>query len=56
MSEKFCPSLHADSLNDSLNLQLKEIDSFNNSIQTTKDISVFYNHEAKKYKHKSKTY
>ena len=35
---------------------MKEINSFNNSIQIIKDIKNFYNHEAKKYKKKSKTY
>ena len=33
---------------------MKEINSFNNSIQNIKDIQNFYNHEAKKYKKKSK--
>ena len=41
---------------DSLDLRLKEINSFNNSIQNVKDIQNFYNHEAKKYKKKSKIY
>ena len=39
-----------------LDLRLKEINSFNNSIQNIKDIQNFYNHEAKKYKKKSKIY
>ena len=38
-----------------LDLRLKEINSFNNSIQNIKDIQNFYNHECKKYKKKSKT-
>ena len=41
---------------DNLDLRLKEINSFNNSIQNIKDIQNFYNHEAKKYKKKSKQY
>ena len=35
MSEKFWPSLRE---SDSLNMRLKEINSFNNSIQNMKDI------------------
>ena len=35
---------------------MKETNSFNNSIQNIKDIQNFYNHEAKKYKKKSKQY
>ena len=53
MSEKVYPCLQP---SDSLDLRLKEINSFNNSIQNIKDIQNFYNHEAKKYKKKSKTY
>ena len=41
---------------DNLDLRLKEINSFNNSIQNIKDIQSFYNHEAKKFKKKSKQY
>ena len=52
MSEKLYPCLQP---SDSLDLRLKEINSFNNSIQSMKDIQNFYNHEAKKYKKKSKT-
>ena len=53
MSEKLYPCLQP---SDSLDLRLKEINSFNNSIQNIKDIQKFYNHEAKKYKKKSKQY
>ena len=53
MSEKLYPCLQP---SDSLDLRLKEINSFKNSIQNIKDIQNFYNHEAKKYKKKSKTY
>ena len=53
MSEKLYPCLQQDQ---NLDLRLKEISSFNNSIQNKKDIQNFYNHEAKKYKKKSKTY
>ena len=53
MSEKLYPCLQP---SDSLDLRLKEINSFNNSIQNIKDIQNFYNHEAKKYKKKSKIY
>ena len=53
MSEKLYPCLQP---SDSLDLRLKEINSFNNSIQNIKDIQNFYNHEAKKYKKKSKQY
>ena len=58
MNEKLYPSLQpqVDSLEQHLNLRLKEINSFNNSIQNIKDIKNFYNHEAKKYKKKSKQY
>ena len=58
MSEKLYPSLqpHADNLEQHLNLHLREINSFNNSIQNIKDIENFYNPEAKKYKKKSKQY
>ena len=48
-----CPSLRE---SDALDIRLKEINSFNNSIQNIKDIQVFYNHEAKKNKKTSKTY
>ena len=34
---------------------MKDINSFNNSFQNTKDVQNFYNHEAKKYLKKSKT-
>ena len=53
MSEKLYPGLRE---SDNLDLRLKEINSFNNSSQSKKDIKNFYNHEAKKYKMKSKTY
>ena len=53
MSEKLYPCLRE---SDNLDMRLKEINSFNNSIQNIKDIQNFYNHEAKKYKKKSKTY
>ena len=53
MSEKLYPCLQP---SDSLDLRLKEINSLNNSIQNIKDIQKFHNHEAKKYKKKSKTY
>ena len=53
MSEKLYPCLQQDQ---NLDLRLKEINSFNNSIQNIKDIQNFYNHEAKKYKKKSKIY
>ena len=58
MNEKLYPSLQpqVDSLEQHLNLRLKEINSFNNSIQNIKDMKNFYNHEAKKYKKKSKQY
>ena len=46
-------SLHE---SDALDLRLKEINIFDNSIQIVKDIKSFYNHEAKKYKTKSKSY
>ena len=52
MSEKLYPCLQ---LSDSFDLRLKEINSFNISIQNMKDIQNFYNHESKKYKKKSKT-
>ena len=48
MSEKLYPCLRE---SDNLDMRLKEINSFNNSIQNIKD-----NHEAKKYKKKSKQY
>ena len=41
---------------DSLDLRLKERNILNKSIQNIKDIQNFYNHEAKKYKKKSKIY
>ena len=53
MSEKLYPCLRE---SDNLDIRLKEINSFNNSIQNIKDIQNFYNHEAKKYKKKSKQY
>ena len=53
MSEKLYPCLRE---SDNLDMRLKEINSFNNSIQNIKDIQNFYNHEAKKYKKKSKRY
>ena len=53
MSEKLYPCLQP---SDSLDLRLKEINSFNNSLQNIKDIQKFYNQEDKKYKKKSKTY
>ena len=53
MSEKLYPCLQP---SDSLDLRLKEINSFNNSIQNIKDIQNFYNHEAKKYKKKSEIF
>ena len=53
MSEKLYPCLRE---SDNLDMRLKEINSFNNSIQNIKDIQNFYNHEAKKYKKKSKQY
>ena len=53
MSEKLYPCLQQDQ---NLDLRLKEINSFNNSIQNIKDIQSFYNHEAKKYEKKSKIY
>ena len=53
MSEKLYLCLQQDQ---NLDLGLKEINSFNNSIQNITDIQNFYNHEAKKYKKKSKIY
>ena len=53
MSEKLYPSLRE---SDNLDMRLKEINSFNNSFQNIKGIQNFYNHEAKKYKKKSKIY
>ena len=53
MSEKLYPSLRE---SDNLDLRLKEINSFNNSIQNIKDIQNFYNHECKKYKKKCRLY
>ena len=52
MTENLYPCLPQDQ---NLDLRLKEINSFNNSIQKIKDIQNFYNHEAEKYK-KSKIY
>ena len=37
-------------------LRLKEVKRFKDSIQNIKNIQIFYNHEAKKYKKKTKTY
>ena len=56
MSEKLYPCLQQNQNPDSLDLRLKEINSFNNSIQNIKDIQHFYIHEAKKFKNKSKIY
>ena len=56
MSEKLYPCLQRNQNPDSLDMRLKEINNFNNSIQNIKDIQIFYNHEAKKYKKKSKIY
>ena len=58
MSEKLHPSLQPqiDSVDQHLNQQLKEINSFNNSSQLIKDFKNFDNHECKKYKTKSKRY
>ena len=53
MSEKLYPCLQQDQ---NLDLRLKEINSFNNSIQNIKGIQTFYNHDAKKYEKKSKIY
>ena len=53
MSEKLYPCLRE---SDNFDMRLKEINSFINSIQNIKDIQNFYNHEAKKYKKKSKQY
>ena len=50
---KLYPCLQQDQ---NVDLRLKEINSFNNSIQNIKDIQNFYNHEAKKYKEQSKIY
>ena len=54
-SEKLYPDLKNPGLEQQLNLRLKEINSFNNSIQNIKDIKSFYTHETKKYKKKCKT-
>ena len=54
MSEKLYPCLQQHP--DSLDLRLKEINSFNNSVQNINDFKNFYNHEAKIYKKKSNTY
>ena len=50
MGEKINPTLQpqADNFEQHLNLRLREIDSFDNSIQSIKDIKTFYFHEAKK--------
>ena len=56
MSEKLYPCLQQNQNPDSLNLRIKETNSFNNSIQNIKGIENFCHHEAKKYKKKSKTY
>ena len=50
---KLYPSLRE---SDALDIRLKEVKIFNNSIQNIKDIRICYNHEAKEYKRKSKTY
>ena len=50
MSEKLYSCLQQNQNPDSLDLRLKEKNSFNNSIQKIKDIQIFFNHEAKKYK------
>ena len=50
---KLYPSLRE---SDSLDFRIKEMNSFNISIQNINDIKTFYNHECKKYKKKSKTY
>ena len=47
MSEKLYPCLQQNQNPDSLDLRLKDINSFNNSIQNIKDIQNFCNHEAK---------
>ena len=68
MSEKLYPNLQQNKNPDTegtegamrasrnLDLRLKEINSFNNSIQNIKDIQNFYNHKTKKYETKSKIY
>ena len=53
MSEELYTSLRE---SDSLDIRLKETNSFNNSIQNIKDIKNFNNHEAKKYEKKCKWY
>ena len=50
MSEKLYHSLQHHP--DGLDIRLKQIDSFKNSIQKIKDIKTFYNQEAIKYKKK----
>ena len=50
MSKKLYPNLRE---SDSLDMRLKEINIFNNSVQNIKDIQNFYNHEAKNFKKKS---
>ena len=45
MSEKLYPSLRE---SDDLDIRLKEINSFYNSILNVTDTQNFYNHEAKK--------
>ena len=50
------PCLQQNQTPDNLDLRLKEIINFEDSIQNMKDIQNFYNHEAKKYKKKSKIY
>ena len=50
---KVYPSLRE---SDGLDIRLKQINGFNNSIQNIKDTQNFYNHEAKKYKTQSKTF
>ena len=54
--QKLYPSLNSvSSIESALNQQLKEINSFQNSVQNIKDIRTFYSHEVKKYKKKCKT-
>ena len=56
MREKLYPCLQQNQNPDSPDLRLKEIKCFNISIQNIKDNKNFYNHEAKKFKKKSKTF
>ena len=54
--EKLYPSLNSvSSIESALNQQLKEINSFQNSVQNIKGIRSFYTHEVKKYKKKCRT-